>query len=354
VGDIKNNLVNEEKQGTQKPFVSLIIATKNEEKFIGNLLDSLVEQTYPKDRFEILIFDGLSEDRTLEVINKYRNKLNFRIYKNPKIFQVYAWNEGIDKAKANLFMILNAHSTLSKDFIERDINTFFNVHEQEPMLAGVGGIFINDYGNIFGKIVGLLYYSFFSGASSVRWKQKPHFSESVIFGVFDKKAVIENGKFDEDFMVGEDYELPLRMRQKGYKFFTDSEIKVYYITRGSFRKFIRQTYNYATSFGLMVKKGYFNFKWFVPSSFLIYETFILCYFAIFDFSLAFKLILIPFILYWLINIFVSFQLLIKTKSVFCLVLPLMYFIFHNVLAVGVLMGIIFGKKSFLMQKYNNN
>jgi len=346
VDDIKNNLVNEEKQGTQKPFVSLIIATKNEEKCIGKLLDSLVEQTYPKERFEILIFDGLSEDRTLEAIDKYKDKLNFGIYKNSKFFQVCAWNEGIDKTKANLFMIVNAHSTLSKDFIEKDINTFFSVREQEPHLAGVGGIYINTYENTFGKIVGLLYLSFFSGASSPRWKRKPHFSECVIFGVFDKKAVVENGKFDEDFIVGEDYELPLRMRQKGYKFFTDPEIKAYYSTRSYLRKFIRQTYNYAVGFGLMVKKGYFNFKWFVPTSFLIYEAFIFFYFAVFDFSSAFKLILIPFILYWLINIFVSFQLLIKTKDIFCLVLPLMYFIFHNVLGVGFLLGIILGKKSF--------
>ncbi|MGB9622799.1 MAG: glycosyltransferase, partial [Candidatus Bathyarchaeia archaeon] len=148
-----------DKDEVEYPFVSIIIATRNEEKHIAQLLDSLVAQTYPKDKFEVLIFDGMSEDATLQIVEKYRNLLNLRIFKNPRIKQVFAFNRGIDEAKGNLFMIVSAHSVLKKDFIEKDVCTFLQIRAIEPKLAGVGGILINVHKNVFGKIIGLMYYS---------------------------------------------------------------------------------------------------------------------------------------------------------------------------------------------------
>lgn len=334
----------------QKPFISVIVATRNEEKYIGKLLGSLVNQTYPKDKFEVIVVDGMSEDMTLKIAEKYKDRLNLRVFKNAKIRSTYAFNKGIDEAKGDLFMIVGAHSVLCENFIEEDVNTFFRVREKEPKLAGVGGTVINKYENTFGKIVGLMYNSFFSGARSCRYIRKPHFSDSVIFGVYDKKIVESNGKFDEDFISkGNDDELPLRLRRRGYKFFTNPKIVAYYFPRNSFRNFLKQAFNYGVAKGLIVRKGYHDIEWFnpasfwfVPVSFLFYELFLFT-FSGFSFTLAF----FPFILYWLINIFVSFNLLIETKSVLCIILPVMYFVLHNVLGLASLMGLVFGKKAFL-------
>jgi glycosyltransferase involved in cell wall biosynthesis len=73
----------------------VIIAARNEERHIGQLLDSLVNQTYPKDKFEVLVFDGMSQDSTLQILEKYKAYLDLKIFKNPKIRQVFAFNEGI-------------------------------------------------------------------------------------------------------------------------------------------------------------------------------------------------------------------------------------------------------------------
>ena len=64
------------------PFVSMIIPCRNEEKFIKKCLDSVVGQTYPKDRFEILVFDGMSEDRTREILKNYSERVE--LLDNPK------------------------------------------------------------------------------------------------------------------------------------------------------------------------------------------------------------------------------------------------------------------------------
>jgi len=347
--ELKINITTE-KEKREYPFVSVIVATRNEEKHIDRLLDSLVHQTYPKDRFEVLIFDGMSQDSTLQIIEKYKSRLNLRIFTNTKIRHVFAFNKGVDEAQGDLFMIVNAHSYLKEDFIEEDVRTFLQIRETEPYLAGVGGIYINVYENKFGKLVSLMYYSPFSGARTGRYKIKRHFSDSVIFGVFDKQVVISNGKFDEDFIVGQDDELPLRLRLKGFKFFTNPNIVAYYFTRNSFKRFLKQTFNYGVAKGLLVRKGYRHIEWFNPASFwfipplfFLYELFLILFFPIFNSMLIF----IPMITYFIVDLLASFHLLIKTKDPLCLLLPIMYLVFHNMLGIGVLVGLIKGKKAFL-------
>ena len=54
------------------PKISVIIPCRNEEKFIGKCLDSILNQDYPKEKMEVLVVDGMSEDRTREIIEKFK------------------------------------------------------------------------------------------------------------------------------------------------------------------------------------------------------------------------------------------------------------------------------------------
>ena len=62
------------KKGGSTPFVSVIVAAKNEEKNIANLLADLTNQTYPKDQYEIVIVDDQSTDNTNQVIRGFSRK----------------------------------------------------------------------------------------------------------------------------------------------------------------------------------------------------------------------------------------------------------------------------------------
>ncbi|MCR4292123.1 MAG: glycosyltransferase [Candidatus Kuenenia sp.] len=83
------------------PFVSLIIPIFNERKYIHQLLNSLLRQDYPKDRFEILLIDGRSEDGTREEIKKTVatrpefSNLNITVLDNPDRIVPCALNIGI-------------------------------------------------------------------------------------------------------------------------------------------------------------------------------------------------------------------------------------------------------------------
>lgn len=53
------------------PFVSVIVPVYNAEGMVGDCIESLLNQDYPKDRYEIIIVDNDSTDGTAEVIRRY-------------------------------------------------------------------------------------------------------------------------------------------------------------------------------------------------------------------------------------------------------------------------------------------
>ncbi|MEO7317073.1 MAG: glycosyltransferase [Ginsengibacter sp.] len=56
----------------EMPFVSVIIAARNEEENIGNCIQSLIRQTYPAAKFEVIITNDHSTDNTVQVINSMK------------------------------------------------------------------------------------------------------------------------------------------------------------------------------------------------------------------------------------------------------------------------------------------
>jgi len=107
-----------------KMETSIIIRTKNEEKWIGKVLEKLCEQTY-KD-FEIIIVDSGSTDKTLEIAKKFNvNILNIK----PEEFTYpFALNFGCKKANATKFFVfLSAHSIpISTTWLEDGLSNFNN------------------------------------------------------------------------------------------------------------------------------------------------------------------------------------------------------------------------------------
>ena len=58
------------------PFVSVVIAARNEEKNIANLLDDLITQTIDKNNFEVIVSNDRSKDKTGQIINDYSKNMN--------------------------------------------------------------------------------------------------------------------------------------------------------------------------------------------------------------------------------------------------------------------------------------
>lgn len=73
------------------PFVTVIAAVYNEERFIEQFVDTMLAQDYPEDRYEVLLIDGGSEDGTLGIIGLVvRDHVNVLLLHNPDRFQPHA------------------------------------------------------------------------------------------------------------------------------------------------------------------------------------------------------------------------------------------------------------------------
>ncbi|NJE26414.1 glycosyltransferase family 2 protein [Thermococcus sp. MV5] len=320
------------------PFVTVIIPAYNEENYIRKCLEEWVNQDYPKDKYEILVFDGMSTDKTAEIIEEFVRKYPklVKYFVNPKRKQVYAFNIGIKEAKGKYFIIFGAHAYPERNFLRKSVETFLEVKKNEPKLAGVGGKIVKLYENRLAKLVALIYSSPLSGASTFWYKEEKHFAKTVAFAFYDKRIAEEIEGFDEDMLTGNDFEFNLRINKKGYKLFFNPEIISYYFARSTWKGFFRQTFNYGAVKSMAIKKGYFSPMWLFPLGFLGFE-----------FALPFvKALLWPFMTYWILMIGESIRLAFKTKNIDAFVLSPIMFVFHNLISFGFIAGLLLGKKAF--------
>ncbi|HII67651.1 MAG TPA: glycosyltransferase family 2 protein [Thermococcaceae archaeon] len=320
------------------PFVSVIIPAYNEEKYIGKCLEEWVNQDYPKDRYEILVYDGMSTDKTAEIVRDFERRYPelVKYQKNPKRRQVYAFNIGIQEARGDFFIIFGAHAYPERDFLRKSVETFLEIKEKEPKLAGVGGKIIKLYESRLAKFVALIYSSPLSGASTFWYEEKPHFAKTVAFALYDKKIAEEIGGFDEDMLTGNDFEFNLRINKRDYKLFFNPEIVSYYFARSTWKGFLKQSFNYGAVKSMAIRKGYFSPLWIFPIGFLGFEMLIPLW----------SILMWPFILYWLLLFGEGFRLWRRTKNADALALPPVMWLFHNLISFGFIAGLLLGKRAY--------
>ncbi len=90
-------------------FFSMIMPVLNSERTIEKALCSIREQDFPQDRIEILVIDGGSKDRTLEIAEKY----NVRILENKQVIPETAKQIGIQKARGEWIVFFDSDEVLT-------------------------------------------------------------------------------------------------------------------------------------------------------------------------------------------------------------------------------------------------
>lgn len=110
-----------ERKEHDNPKVSVILPARNEEKFIGECLDSLIEQDYTN--YEIIVIDDSSEDTTWDIILEYSKKntkiIPIRAQKKPDGWMGKNWAcmEGYKKARGELLLFTDADTRHSQNVI---------------------------------------------------------------------------------------------------------------------------------------------------------------------------------------------------------------------------------------------
>lgn len=97
---------------------SVIIPTLNEEKFVGNLLESLYAQT--QNDFEVIVVDGKSKDHTVQIVTSYKTQLShLRVIESSKRNTAAQRNLGASAARNDWLVFVDADTILLPYFFER-------------------------------------------------------------------------------------------------------------------------------------------------------------------------------------------------------------------------------------------
>lgn len=218
-------------------MVSIIIPCRNEERFIGRCLDSILTNSYPLDRMEVLVVDGMSEDRTRTIVEDYVKQHSFiKFLENPNRITPTALNLGVSNAKGDVIFWMSAHNRYKKDYISRSIQ-YLNAYGAD----NVGGVIVTlPRENTFtGRaIVACLSHPFGVGNSHFRILSKePKWVDTVFGGCYRREVFERVGLFNERLRRGQDMEFNLRLKKAGGRTLLVPEIVSYYYARSDLRSF---------------------------------------------------------------------------------------------------------------------
>lgn len=224
----------------KRPFISVIVPTLNEERYIASVLDDMLAQEGLDGDVEILVADGGSTDSTREIVERYGAKGNVRLVDNPKRHQVFGYNLAIKEARGSIVCITHAHARFSKTYLAK----CWEVRKRTGA-ANVGGVIRHRGEGRVGEAIALAMSSPLGvGDSKYRHAKREQWCDSIMGTFIDRKIFDEVGFYNETNLVNEDCEFNHRLRAAGYKVFLSPSIEVTYYVRSSFKALARQYVSY--------------------------------------------------------------------------------------------------------------
>lgn len=221
--------------------VSVIVACRNERKYIRNLLDSICRQDLGGAKIEVLVADGMSIDGTRKVLDLYKRVvLPLRVIDNPDKIVSAGLNAAIREAQGAIIIRMGAHSEYAPDYICRCLQVL-----NETNADNVGGPALTLAEGYLGRAIALAYHSKFScGGPKFHDAQYEGYVDTVPYGCWRKSTLERLGLFDENLGRNQDDELNLRLICSGGKIWQSPKIISWYRPRSSLADLFNQYFQY--------------------------------------------------------------------------------------------------------------
>lgn len=320
------------------PTVSIIIPCYNEQATIRKLLEALRLQTYPLDKMEVVISDGLSTDETLDVIGSFQKQhtdLSVRVVENKARSIPSGVNQAIRESRGEIIVRLDAHSMPIPEYVERCVAA-----HQSGKGNNVGGVWEIRPGTetwIAESISFAAAHPLGVGDAMYRLNAKAGAVDTVPFGSFRRELIQRIGAFDETLLANEDYEFNTRVRESGGVVWLDPSIRSVYFSRDTIGRLAAQYWRYGFWKFRMLKRYPHTLRWrqALPPAFV----FVLIALIVLSlwFATARLLFVLQFSIYFLILGLAGLRLAIKTRKGFHLWgLPLAIATMHMTWGAGFL------------------
>lgn len=201
------SIINNERN-TNKLSVSVIVPARNEEKNLSSCLESLLNQSYPKDLYEIIVVDDESDDSTATIVKNFQQRNTNVILKSTSgietklLSKVNALNCGLKEASNNIIFITDADCIAPFHWIEEIVSMFTN---NVGLICGFSAILDKDEKSIwikFQAIENIIFLSLCAGGINTK----------LVIGAtgqnmaFKKDEFLKFGGFEimEDISAGDD------------------------------------------------------------------------------------------------------------------------------------------------------
>lgn len=225
------------------PFVSVIIPVRNEEAFMARTLDGILAQDYPADRTEIIVADGMSDDRTREIVGEYASRFpRIRLIDNPEQVTPTGLNAAIAAARGDIISRIDGHCEVAANFLTENVRLF----EEHPEAWVVGGPIVHAGKGPFGEAVAIaMSHPLGVGMANHRFPNFEGYVDTVQFPAFRRSVFERIENFDTTLVRTEDDELNYRIVQAGGKLFVSPRVRYVYYVRDRIGNLFKQYFQYS-------------------------------------------------------------------------------------------------------------
>jgi glycosyltransferase involved in cell wall biosynthesis len=252
-----------------------VIPVRNEEAHIGHMLSALVAQEYPASQFEILVVDGNSTDRTVDVVHEFGKKttVDVRSLGNPVQLSSAGRNVGARAARGEFVFFIDGHCEIpSRTMLRHAVDLFHKYNADclcrpQPLTSAGNTLFQDVLAHARATVLG-------------------HGRDSTIFsldqegpvnpmsaGALYRRSVFDRiGYYDESFDACEDVEFNYRVANAGLISIISPKLTVLYRPRTGLRPLARQLIRYGRGrFRLMRKhSSAFSISQAIPAALLVW------------------------------------------------------------------------------------
>lgn len=222
--------------------ISVIMPIRNEAGYIRESLQSVLDQDYPAGLAEILIVDGMSTDRTREIVLEMAaQNPNIRLIDNPGLIVPIGMNIALQQAQGDIIVRVDGHCVIQKDYVRHCVDYLTNTDAD-----GVGGPMETIGETVMAQAIAQAMSSPFGvGGSAFRTiKDRTMYVDTVAFPAYKRETIQRTGLYDEELVRNQDDEYNFRLRELGGRILMTPDIRSRYYSRSSLKSLWRQYKQY--------------------------------------------------------------------------------------------------------------